>query len=117
MQISNHTISKYDVCMGITHQENNKTDEAKHRPTQHPSEDLSPPVVVELSTRGRDMQHIKDMLQNVSDVREVRIKELTHAAAQGKLNLKGLDIATKLLLDVGHGVNTRNRPNNVFETC
>ena len=106
MHITNHGLMKYAFLVAQTQQGKQKSNEVNASERQRTSESsASQPDAVELSTLGRDIQRIKTVLQEGSDVRESRIAEITRALANGNLNLNGQDIASKLLLDPGHNPN------------
>ena len=106
MHISNQGLMKYAFLVGQTQQGKQKSNEVNSSERQRTSESsASRPDAVELSSLGRDIQRIKTVLQEVSDVRESRVTEVTRALANGNLNLNGQDIASKLLHDHGHNPN------------
>ena len=106
MHITNHGLMKYAFLVTQTQQGKQKSNEVNASEKQRTSESsASQPDAVELSTLGRDIQRIKTVLQEGSDVRESRVAEITRALANGNLNLNGQDIASKLLRDPGHNPN------------
>ena len=52
---------------------------------------------VELSAQARDIQRAREVAQGAPEVRADKIEEPRHALQSGKLNLKGKDLAEKLL--------------------
>ena len=55
---------------------------------------------VELSSRARDIQRAREVAQGAPEVRADKVEAARRALRSGKLNLKGRDLAEKLLKDV-----------------
>jgi flagellar biosynthesis anti-sigma factor FlgM len=55
---------------------------------------------VELSSRARDIQRAREVAQGAPEVRADKVEAARRALRSGKLNLKGQDLAEKLLKDV-----------------
>ena len=52
---------------------------------------------VDLSSEARDIQRAREVAQGAPEVREDKVEEARRALQSGKLNLKGEDLAEKLL--------------------
>ncbi|MEE8302700.1 MAG: hypothetical protein V3S24_09725, partial [Candidatus Tectomicrobia bacterium] len=69
MHITNHGLMKYAFLVAQTQQGKQKSNEVNASEQQRTSESsASQPDAVELSTLGRDIQRIKTVLQEGSDV-------------------------------------------------
>src|SRR5919199_1188387 len=55
---------------------------------------------VELSSQARDIQRAREVAQGAPEVRADKVEAARRALRSGKLNLKGQDLAEKLLKDV-----------------
>ena len=54
---------------------------------------------VELSSQARDIQRAREVAQGAPEVRTDKVEAARRALQSGKLNLKGQDLAEKLLQD------------------
>ena len=54
---------------------------------------------VELSSQARDIQRAREVAQGAPEVREDKVEEARRALHSGKLNLKGQDLAEKIMKD------------------
>ena len=54
---------------------------------------------VELSAQARDIQRAREVAQGAPEVREDKVEAARRAVQSGNLNLKGQDLAEKLLQD------------------
>ena len=54
---------------------------------------------VELSSQARDIQRAREVAQSAPEVRADKVEAARRALQSGKLNLKGQDLAEKLLKD------------------
>jgi flagellar biosynthesis anti-sigma factor FlgM len=54
---------------------------------------------VELSSQARDIQRAREVAQGAPEVRADKVEAARRALQSGKLNLKGQDLAEKLLKD------------------
>jgi len=54
---------------------------------------------VELSSQARDIQRAREVVQEAPEVREDKVEAARRAVQRGNLNLKGQDLAEKLLQD------------------
>ena len=54
---------------------------------------------VELSSQARDIQRAREVAQNAPEVRADKVEAARRALQSGKLNLKGQDLAEKILKD------------------
>lgn len=54
---------------------------------------------VEFSARARDIQRIKEILAEVPDIRQDKVEAAREALASGTLNLRGKDLAEKIITD------------------
>ena len=54
---------------------------------------------VELSSQARDIQRAREVAQDAPEVRADKVEMARRALQSGKLNLKGQDLAEKLLQD------------------
>lgn len=54
---------------------------------------------VELSSRARDIQRAREVAQDAPEVRADKVEAARRAVQSGNLNLKGPDLAEKLLKD------------------
>jgi negative regulator of flagellin synthesis FlgM len=54
---------------------------------------------VELSSQARDIQRAREVAHGAPEVREDKVEAARHALQSGNLNLKGQDLAEKLLKD------------------
>lgn len=100
---NNNGLAKYGLLISQTQEGASRTDKVGSSNVQKTTGSRSARSdAVELSSRSINIQHIKSSIENVSDVREDRIKALTEALAKGELNLNGHDIADRILLDPGH---------------
>ena len=54
---------------------------------------------VELSSQARDIQRAREVAQDAPEVRADKVEAARRALHSGKLNLKGQDLAEKLLKD------------------
>jgi negative regulator of flagellin synthesis FlgM len=52
---------------------------------------------IELSVRGREIQHLDQLIQSTPDVREARIEEVRSALEAGTYNVKAEKIADKII--------------------
>lgn len=50
-------------------------------------------------TREKDFERVKKVVEKATDIREARVEAAKLALKQGKLNLKGNDLAEKILAD------------------
>lgn len=64
-----------------------------HKPSQHQDQ----PSVQ--GTREKDFERIKKVVEQATDIRQARVEAAKLALKQGKLNLKGNDLAEKMLAD------------------
>jgi flagellar biosynthesis anti-sigma factor FlgM len=55
---------------------------------------------VELSSQARDIQRAREVAQGAPEVRADKVEAARRALQSGKLNLKGQDLAEKLLKDI-----------------
>jgi negative regulator of flagellin synthesis FlgM len=55
---------------------------------------------VELSSRARDIQRARQVAQDAPEVRADKVEAARRALQNGTLNLKGRDLAEKLLQDI-----------------
>lgn len=49
--------------------------------------------------REKDFERVKKVVEQATDIREARVEAAKLALKQGKLNLKGKDLAEKILAD------------------
>jgi len=54
---------------------------------------------VELSSQARDIQRAREVAQGAPEVRADKVEEARRALHSGKLNLKGQDLAEKIMKD------------------
>ena len=54
---------------------------------------------VELSSQARDIQRAREVAQGAPEVREDKVEAARRAVQSGNLNLKGQDLAEKILQD------------------
>ena len=54
---------------------------------------------VELSSQARDIQRAREVAQDAPEVRADKVEEARRALHSGKLNLKGQDLAEKIMKD------------------
>ena len=64
-----------------------------------PSNKVAPSDLVDLSPQARDIQRAREVAQGAPEVRENKIAAARRAVQSGNLNLKGEDLAEKLLED------------------
>lgn len=69
------------------------SEEAEH------SNEIVPADRVELSSQARDIQRAREVAQGAPEVRADRIEAARRALQSGNLNLKGEDLAEKILRD------------------
>jgi negative regulator of flagellin synthesis FlgM len=55
---------------------------------------------VELSSQARDIQRAREVAQSAPEVRADKVEAARRALQSGKLNLKGQDLAEKILQDI-----------------
>ena len=55
---------------------------------------------VELSSQARDIQRAREVAQGAPEIRADKVEAARRALKSGKLNLKGEDLAEKLLKDI-----------------
>ncbi|SRR6266566_5052292 len=55
---------------------------------------------VELSSQARDIQRAREVAQGAPEIRADKVEAARRALQSGKLNLKGKDLAEKLLKDI-----------------
>ena len=63
------------------------------------SSEVPPSDTVELSAQARDIQRAREVAQGAPEVREDKVEAARRAVQSGNLNLKGEDLADKLLQD------------------
>jgi negative regulator of flagellin synthesis FlgM len=63
------------------------------------SKEVAPEDRVELSSQARDIQRAREVAQEAPEVREDKVEAARRAVQSGNLNLKGQDLADKLLQD------------------
>lgn len=54
---------------------------------------------VEFSARAKDIQRIKEILAEVPDIRQDKVEAAREALVSGTLNLRGKDLAEKIITD------------------
>ena len=64
------------------------------------SNDVAASDKVELSSQARDIQRAREVAQNAPEIRADKVEAARRALQSGKLNLKGKDLAEKLLKDI-----------------
>jgi flagellar biosynthesis anti-sigma factor FlgM len=64
------------------------------------SNEVSASDKVELSSQARDIQRAREVAQGAPEVRADKVEAARRALQSGKLNLKGQDLAEKLLKDI-----------------
>ncbi len=52
---------------------------------------------IELSVRGREIQHLDEMIRSTPDVREARVEQVRQALENGTYNVKAEMIAEKIV--------------------
>ena len=55
---------------------------------------------VELSSQARDIQRAREVAQGAPEIRTDKVEAARRALQSGKLNLKGKDLAEKILKDI-----------------
>jgi len=63
------------------------------------SKDVTAADKVELSSQARDIQRAREVAQGAPEVRADKVEEARRALHSGKLNLKGQDLAEKIVKD------------------
>jgi len=63
------------------------------------SNDVTASDKVELSSQARDIQRAREVAQGAPEVRADKVEAARRALQSGKLNLKGQDLAEKILKD------------------
>ena len=64
-----------------------------------PSNEVAASDKVELSSQARDIQRAREVAQSAPEVRADKVEAARRALQSGKLNLKGQDLAEKILKD------------------
>ncbi len=52
---------------------------------------------IELSVRGREIQHFENLIQSTPDIREAKVEQVRSAIENGTYNVKAEKIADKIL--------------------
>jgi negative regulator of flagellin synthesis FlgM len=52
---------------------------------------------IELSVRGREIQHLNDLIRSTPDIREAKVEQIRSAVENGTYNVKAEKIADKIL--------------------
>jgi negative regulator of flagellin synthesis FlgM len=52
---------------------------------------------IELSVRGREIQHLNDLIRSTPDIREAKVEQIRNAVESGTYNVKAEKIADKIL--------------------
>lgn len=65
--------------------------------THKPSQKQDPSTAV--GSREKDFERVKKVVEQATDIRQARVEAAKLALKQGKLHLKGKDLAEKILAD------------------
>ena len=92
-------VSGHDHIGGekLVHESNGATKEAQIQ--QEKNAQVSAPDRVELSSKAKDIQRIKEILEKVPEIRENRVEEAKKALESGTLQLGGKERADKIIRD------------------
>ena len=52
---------------------------------------------IELSVRGREIQHLAELIRSTPDIREAKVEQIRNAVESGTYNVKAEKIADKIL--------------------
>ncbi len=52
---------------------------------------------IELSVRGREIQHLNDLIRSTPDIREAKVEQIRNAVESGTYNVKAEKIADKII--------------------
>jgi flagellar biosynthesis anti-sigma factor FlgM len=77
----------------------NETSRTKPTEDIDKSNEVAASDKVELSSQARDIQRAREVAQSAPEVRADKVEAARRALQSGKLNLKGQDLAEKLLKD------------------
>ena len=77
----------------------NDTSRAKSTEDIENSNEVSASDKVELSSQARDIQRAREVAQGAPEVRADKVEAARRALQSGKLNLKGQDLAEKIVQD------------------
>ena len=77
----------------------NDTSRAKSTEDIEKSNEVAASDKVELSSKARDIQRAREVAQSAPEVRADKVEAARRALQSGKLNLKGQDLAEKILQD------------------
>ena len=78
---------------------NNEVSGTKSSENVDNSNEVAASDKVELSSQARDIQRAREVAQGAPEVREDKVEAARRAVQSGSLNLKGQDLAEKLLQD------------------
>src|SRR5689334_22182340 len=78
---------------------NNEVSGTKSSEDVDNSKEVATSDKVELSSQARDIQRAREVAQGAPEVREDKVEAARRAVQSGNLNLKGQDLAEKLLQD------------------
>ena len=97
-------ISKIDDAAVQALQQYQKIDKVQNESNPKVDGSAAPEEKVNLSTKARDIQQLKDAVSQLPDVREDKIRELTDQVDRGAYDVNGQKIAEKMvsesLLDI-----------------
>jgi flagellar biosynthesis anti-sigma factor FlgM len=78
----------------------NEVDRTKASEDVDNSNEVAASDKVDLSSQARDIQRAREVAQGAPEVRADKVEAARRALQSGKLNLKGQDLAEKLLKDI-----------------
>ena len=97
-------ISKVDDAAVQALQQYQKIDKVQNQPSPKVDESAAPDEKVNLSTKARDIQQLKDAVNQLPDVREDKVRELKDQVDKSTYTVNGQKIAEKMvsesLLDI-----------------
>jgi negative regulator of flagellin synthesis FlgM len=97
-------ISKVDDAAIQAVQQYQKADKVQEESSQKVGGNAAPEEKVNLSTKARDIQQLRDAVNQLPDVREDKVRELKDKVDKGAYDVNGQKIAEKMvsesLLDI-----------------